>query len=84
MDKQRDLFVREIARMQDACRKTKSIHLLNDYGKSIKRMKKELAEYDKFKGRGTYDAGREDMCKRERRYKTAGSNAGERSHCHAG
>jgi len=57
MDKQRDLFVREIARMQDACRRTKSKHLLNDYGKAIKRMKRELADYDKFKRRGTYDAG---------------------------
>ena len=36
----------EIARLTQACRKTESRYLKIDYGKRIRRMKKDLAEYD--------------------------------------
>ena len=49
MDKQREIFVSEIERMEDACRRTKSEYLKRDYQKAIKRMKKELNEYDGYK-----------------------------------
>ena len=38
----------EINRLKIAIRKTKSIKLRNDYTKAVKRMLKELAEYDRF------------------------------------
>lgn len=42
----RQEFREEIRRLQEACRKSKSKYLRNDYGKRIKRMKKQLAYYD--------------------------------------
>jgi hypothetical protein len=45
---QREKFVEEINRLKIAIKKTKSIKLRNDYTKAVKRMLKELAEYDRF------------------------------------
>lgn len=42
----RQEYCAEIKRLKEACRKTKSKYLKNDYGKRIKRMKKQLAYYD--------------------------------------
>lgn len=48
MDKKnRECYAAEIERLQDAIRRTKSEHLRRDYGKAIRRMKKELIAYDK-------------------------------------
>lgn len=40
---------REIFRMERAVYKTKSEHLRRDYGKAIKRLRRELAVYDRYK-----------------------------------
>lgn len=50
MDTKREEYVAEIRRMEAAVEQTKSEYLKRDYGKAIKRMKKELAEYDKYRG----------------------------------
>lgn len=47
---QRDKFVAEIKRMEQAMSQTDSMYLRKDYGRGIKRMKRELAEYDRFHG----------------------------------
>lgn len=44
----RDRHIAEINRMTDALAKTKSKHLSNDYKKGIARLKRELAEFDKW------------------------------------
>lgn len=49
MDKQRELFVNEIKRMEEAIKITKSEKLKTDYSKAITRMKKELKCYDRFR-----------------------------------
>ena len=49
MDKMRDKHVAEIRRLEDAYRRTKSAHLKRDYEKAIRRMMRELEEYDEFK-----------------------------------
>lgn len=49
MDKQREKFIAEIKRLEDAVQKTKSKYLKADYGKRIRRMKRELREYDAYK-----------------------------------
>lgn len=49
MDKMRDQFVAEIERLQDACKRTRSKHLIADYQKAIRRMKMELREYDNYR-----------------------------------
>ncbi|MED4061685.1 hypothetical protein [Priestia megaterium] len=50
MDKQREKFVQEMKRMEEAIERTNSEYLKYDYTKALKRMKLELAYYDKFKG----------------------------------
>ena len=47
-DKSRDAFVLEIERIEKALTKTKSAYLKKDYAKAIRRMRRELDEYDKF------------------------------------
>lgn len=49
MDAQRSKYVAEIVRMSNAVMKTKSPKLKNDYLKAIRRMERELAEYDRYK-----------------------------------
>lgn len=49
MDKARETFVYEIDRLKVACEKTKSDYLRRDYGKAIRRMERELRDYDRFK-----------------------------------
>lgn len=49
MDNQREAFITEMNRMRAALRKTKSERLRRDYGKALKRMKRELAEYDYYR-----------------------------------
>lgn len=49
-DAQRDKFVAEIRRCEEALKKTKSKYLKRDYQKALKRMRSELAEYDRFHG----------------------------------
>lgn len=50
MDKMREKHVAEMDRLKDAMARTKSNHLRCDYGRALKRMKKELEEYDRYKG----------------------------------
>lgn len=45
-DEQRELFSAEIQRMRAAVEKTDSKYLKRDYRKAIRRMERELAEYD--------------------------------------
>ena len=49
MDEQRHKQVAKIARMADAVMRTKSPKLKKDYLKAIRRMERELAEYDRFR-----------------------------------
>lgn len=49
MDAQRSKYVAEIVRMSNAVMKTKSPTLKRDYVKAIRRMERELAEYDRYK-----------------------------------
>lgn len=49
MDRQRSRQIAEIARMTDAVMRTKSPTLKRDYVKAIRRMERELAEYDRYK-----------------------------------
>lgn len=46
MDKTRERHEAEIRRLEDAIRRTRSDHLRRDYGKAVRRMKKELRAYD--------------------------------------
>lgn len=48
-DSQRDKFVTEIHKYEIAIKSTKSVYLKRDYLKKLKRMRKELAEYDRYK-----------------------------------
>lgn len=51
MDKQktaRERQLEEIARLTDARNRTKSVYLKKDYSKGIKRLRRELAEYDRL------------------------------------
>jgi hypothetical protein len=50
MDKMREKYVAEMDRLKDAMERTTSNHLRCDYGRALKRMRKELEEYDKYKG----------------------------------
>ncbi len=45
----REKLIAEINRMEDAVNRTQSRHLKNDYQKGIKRLKRELAEYDRWR-----------------------------------
>lgn len=49
MDKQRELFVNEMKRIEEALQKTKSPYLKRDYSRTLKNMKRELRDYDNFK-----------------------------------
>ena len=49
MDKQREKFINEIKRIEEALKKTKSKYLQKDYSKALRNMKHELKEYDKFR-----------------------------------
>lgn len=46
---QRDEYAAEIARLEVAIVKTKSEKLRTDYRKAVRRMRKELREYDRFR-----------------------------------
>lgn len=47
MDKMREQFVAEIARLEVAIVKTKSEKLRTDYRKAVRRLRKELVQYDR-------------------------------------
>lgn len=49
MDKAEMKHIEEIKRLEEAVGKTNSEYLRNDYMKAIKRMKRELKEYRRFK-----------------------------------
>lgn len=51
MDKMREKHIAEMNRLRTAINKTDSVYLKNDYKKALKRMQKELDEYDRYKGR---------------------------------
>jgi hypothetical protein len=53
MDKVRNNFVSEITRLRSAAQKTTSTYLRRDYLKAVKRMEKELRQYDTFRSRET-------------------------------
>lgn len=48
-DPQREKFISEINKYQTAIKSTDSIYLKRDYLKKLKRMRKELEEYDRYK-----------------------------------
>ena len=50
MDKMRKNRVAESERRKTAMEKTDSEYLKRDYGKALKRMQRELKEYDRYKG----------------------------------
>ena len=50
MDKMRKNRVAEIERLKAAIAKTNSEYLKRDYGKALKRMQRELSDYDRYKG----------------------------------
>lgn len=50
MDKQREKFIKEMIELKKALEKTKSIYLKRDYTKALRKMQKELNEYDTYKG----------------------------------
>ena len=52
MDKMRAKHVAEMERLQDAIQMTDSEYLKRDYTKALKRMKRELAEYDRYRNQG--------------------------------
>ena len=49
MDKMREKHVAEMERLKTAMEKTDSEYLKRDYGKALKRMERELREYDRDK-----------------------------------
>lgn len=51
MDKMRDKHLSEMARLKDAITRTKSAHLKADYTKALKRMERELKEYDRYRAK---------------------------------
>lgn len=53
MDKMRAKHIAEMDRLRDAIQRTDSEYLKRDYVKAIKRMKRELAEYDRYRNQGT-------------------------------
>ena len=50
MDKMREKHVAEMKRLKTAIAKAKSEYLKRDYSKALKRMERELKEYDRCKG----------------------------------
>ena len=56
-DKARERHVKEMERLQQAIKKTTSKHLIRDYVKALKRMARDLEEYDRYKAQ-TRKAGR--------------------------
>ena len=50
MDKMREKHVAEMERLKTAMEKTDSEYLKRDYGKALKRMQRELKDYDRYKG----------------------------------
>ena len=48
MNKQREKFVLEMQRLVEEINKTNSPYLKRDYTKKLKKMRKELAEYDYY------------------------------------
>lgn len=53
MDKARENHIKEIQRLEDAIKRTRSERLKTDYGKALRRMYGELKIYDSLK-RGCY------------------------------
>jgi len=49
MDNMRDQYAAEIRRLEDAIRRTSSERLRTDYGKAVRRMRKELKDYDRYR-----------------------------------
>ena len=49
MDKMREKHVAEMKRLKTAIEKTDSEYLKRDYGKALKRMQRELRDYDRYK-----------------------------------
>ena len=50
LDKMRKNRVAEIERLKTAMEKTDSEYLKRDYGKALKRIQRELSDYDRYKG----------------------------------
>lgn len=49
MDKQREKFINEMKRIEEAIQNTNSKCLIRDYKKALINMKQELQEYDNFR-----------------------------------
>ena len=50
MDIMRNKHIAEMQRLKTAIDKTKSEYLKRDYKKALKRMQRELRDYDRYKG----------------------------------
>ena len=50
MDKMRAVYVSEMNRLEVAINTTSSDYLKKDYKKALKKMRKELQDYDRFRG----------------------------------
>ncbi len=46
---QREIYQQELKRLQEAQKAAKSGYIKADYGKAIRRMKKDLRQYDLFR-----------------------------------
>ena len=53
MDKMRAKHIAAMDRLRDAIQRTDSEYIKRDYVKALKRMKRELAEYDRYRNQGT-------------------------------
>ena len=51
VDKMRERHVKDMERLQQAIKKTTSKHLIRDYVKALKRMARDLEEYDRHKAK---------------------------------
>lgn len=50
LDKMRAVYVSEMNRLEVAINTTSSDYLKKDYKKALKKMRKELQDYDRFRG----------------------------------
>lgn len=53
MDKMREKHIAEMERLKEAIARSTSPYLKRDYTKAYKRMERELAEYDRYRNKGT-------------------------------
>lgn len=65
-DKMREKFVKEMQRLELAVKESRSPYLKNDYRKALKKMREDLAEYDKFHLEAEKNGKRTESCQGRR------------------